>query len=783
MKLNPDEEDPIDQGAIARYLGALFGAVEWQPGESIALRGLGEKGTLAEGLFREQKWVPPDRTPDFIDAAAIAEHADRWRGVNAGAFLIPAVMRRESLENNRQSEADVAWLTSIVVDLDNPDTAEDSLLRLEHALGPAGIVVESSPGKLHAYWLLGEPEDPARVARLRHLLALKAGGDPSFQRIPQVIRIPGTDHQKNGGRFRVWMRHCDPDCRHSISGIEDRIQELHPLPWASEQALSMASQGTLTLSGLEAGNWTAKERLTQDVHAGGQGAATRWDAFSQVAGHHVHSVRVGAIATVEEARDLVRGWMLTHMIPPWPDARFDQEWSAIVRLDVERNGPLAPPARLWGSGQVIAPEQAAPDLPPNDIRAWAVHRWVSAAAPPARKWLVQGLVRAAGTHLLASEGGVGKTFALLDLCMAVADGAEGAQWLGQPIVPEHTGGTAVLLTAEDDQDELHIRIHDMDATGRRFRAADRLIVLPLVQAGGVFPLVEIGAGGTARPNPSWQRMMDALAGLPNLQLVAVDTLAATLHGEENSSIIVQQYMTALALLRTRVPHVATLVTHHVRKQSNRDAPIQSAADMRQAIRGSNALLGAVRLAMGIWQPPDYADRLKRMGKPAKPGTLFHFAVVKANNPEAMADMRTLVRAEHGGLVDATALDRATSKTDEQIAWLVAAVERAVKAGLPYNLTGQNGIAGLRRGELPPALKMNDKALLALAAHAADDLGKLVLSKVGGGKGYLDVPGGPLAKPDPLDSYELGQGAHTPDWTGWTYNRMLGLAQPPAGGGA
>jgi hypothetical protein len=241
-------------------------------------------------------------------------------------------------------------------------------------------------------------------------------------------------------------------------------------------------------------------------------------------------------------------------------------------------------------------------------------------------------------------------------------------------------------------------------------------------------------------------------------------------------------MTALALIRAKHPQVATFVTHHVRKQGTKDAPIQSASDMRQAIRGSNALLGAARMVLGVWQPPDYADRLKRMNKPAKPGTLFHFAVVKANNPEAMSDMRTLVRAAHGGLEDATALDRATSKTDEHIAWLVAAVERAVAAGLPYNTTGKNGLAGDRKGELPPALKMNDKALIALVEHATGDGGRLVNSKAGSGHGYLDVPGGPLAKPDPLDGYTLGKGAHTPDWSGWTYNRMLGAAQPPVGGG-
>jgi hypothetical protein len=771
VRLDSDTEEPIDRNTIARFLGALFGPVDWEAGQSIALRGLGEKGTLAEGLFREQQWA--DWSPPDGGAGAIATHAERWRGVNGGAFLIPGVMRPESLENRRQTEADVAWLTSVVVDLDNPDTAEDSLLRLEHALGPAGIVVESSPGKLHAYWLLDEPEDPARVARLRHLLALKVGGDPSFQRIPQVIRIPGTDHQKNGGRFRVWMRHCDPDCRHSISGIEERIQDLHPLPWASDQALAMAAQGTLTLSGLEAGNWTARERLTQDVHAGGQGAATRWDAFSQVAGHHIHSVRVGAIATPDEAKNLVRGWMLTHMIPPWPDERFDQEWGALVRLDVERNGALVAPEKLWGSGKVASHQE-------QGVIAWAVNRWVSRDPPPPRKWLVKGLIRAGATHVLASAGGVGKTFALLDLCLGIAcpqgslDG-----WLGQPIDPAHTGGTAVLMTAEDDVDELRIRIHDMDQQGRRFMGADKCVVIPLSQAGGVFPLVEM-VQGAAKPSAAWREAMDTLAEIPDLQFVAIDTLSATLHGEENSSVVIQQYMAALNLLRDRVPGLAALVTHHVRKSGTRDAPIQTASDMRQAIRGSNALESSARMVMGIWQPADYAKQLQRLGLPVKTNTLFHMAVVKGNNPEAMQGERVLLRAPWGGLMDYTS--RAVDNTPEgkQNAWLLWCIEQAATLGMPFTKTGKATSTYDRQSSLPPdieAIGGRDKQ------HARIEelirAGKIVQVQITGkGSGdWLDVPGGTLTQLTDMDKWQPRQGVFDLNWQAYQFVNTNGQILP------
>jgi len=781
MKFDPDAPDPADPEHLERYLHVLFDGVEWEDGESIALRGLGEKGTPAEGTFREQAWCPCQAGSAFVERTA-----DRWNAAGAGAFIIPAVMAAGAQNigrQGRQTEADVATFTSVCLDLDNPDTAEDSLLRLEQALGPAGIIVESSAtGKLHAYWLLVEPEeDVQRVARLRHLLALKSGGDPSFMRIPQVIRLPGTMHGKNGHLTPVRLRHADTRCRHMLSGLEERVEAMHPLPWAAPEALARAAQGGLNLAAMADGNWSVKERLTADVHEGGQGPATRFDAATQVFGHYVHQVRTGGVASADEARNLAHGWMLAHMVPPWPDDRFEREWGAIVALDAERHGPLVAPGRLYGTGEIAGPvapmDSGRPPIPDEGLKSWAVRRWVPDEAPPARRWLVQGLIRAGAAHLLASEGGVGKTFALLDLCLAVAAPDRSPTWLGQDVVREHTGGTAVLLTAEDDQDELHIRLHDMDPEGRRFAAGDRCIVVPLVQAGGVFPLVELGPGGAAKPSAAWDRMMGALAALPNLQLVAIDTLAATLHGEENASIVIQQYVTALNMLRARVPDVATVVTHHVRKQGTKDMPILTAADMRQAIRGSNALLGAVRMAIGIWQPADWQDRQKRMGmSPAVSGRLFHMAVVKANNPEAMADTRTLIRAAHGGLADATQRDKATRREDEFYAWLIAAIERSVAAGRPYHKMGNNGLAGLRRGELPPVIRSNEKALIRVV-DALVGAGRLVAAKVGGKDGLLDVPGGLIARPGALDDYEIKAGSHEPDWSGWEFNRLLGIAVP------
>ena len=83
MQFDPDAPDPANPADLENYLHALFDGVEWEPGQAIALRGLGEKGTTKESVFREQAWAGP------LDwAVSVDEHAARWNGAGAGANLI-----------------------------------------------------------------------------------------------------------------------------------------------------------------------------------------------------------------------------------------------------------------------------------------------------------------------------------------------------------------------------------------------------------------------------------------------------------------------------------------------------------------------------------------------------------------------------------------------------------------------------------------------------------------------------------------------------------------------
>lgn len=62
---------------------------------------------------------------------------------------------------------------------------------------PPHVVVETSPGKWHAYWLVDDI--PLEVfPHLQGQLAKRFHGDPSIKDVSRVMRLPGYLHQKNG---------------------------------------------------------------------------------------------------------------------------------------------------------------------------------------------------------------------------------------------------------------------------------------------------------------------------------------------------------------------------------------------------------------------------------------------------------------------------------------------------------------------------------------------------------------------------------------------------------
>lgn len=77
------------------------------------------------------------------------------------------------------------------VDLDGPPLAV-----LDTAPLPPHILVESSPRRYHAYWVLDELS-LTQFSAIQEVLAKRFGGDPTVKDLPRVMRLPGFYHWKH----------------------------------------------------------------------------------------------------------------------------------------------------------------------------------------------------------------------------------------------------------------------------------------------------------------------------------------------------------------------------------------------------------------------------------------------------------------------------------------------------------------------------------------------------------------------------------------------------------
>ena len=734
---------------IEKYLAVVFGGLP--DSGFINLRGIGEKGTPKEGKFMDDKFIDLAEIggdPDKL-TALVKGHVDRWNEHGIGSFIVPAI-----LSEPQGVAKNVYAFGSIVVDIDSGDIPA-KLQLLSDTLGEptaivfSGGVTEDGHQKRHAYWTLADPcLDIPGLIKLRHRIAQGGGGDMMFGmgvvsnpfgRAHQPVRIAGSVHNKNSKATPVTI-HPVAMRMYSLMDLSSAAQRL-PAPPEAELPEAPAAQAP-------------KKPLVLDekIHEGGTDEDTRWARFSRTAGFYISLVRKGEY-TMDQARELTRTWVELNMVPPWDPGKFQAEFAGLANKDRAEKGEILPPAK--------------DELDLND---WIVNKWDNGPIEP-RRFLVDKLVMDGKHQLLVAEGGAGKTFLMLDLAIKVATWAPGCgnTWLGQKV---NYGGSVVYLTTEDDSEELRRRMNDIDPDNTR-RKYNNLHVVPLIEAGGSFALVEKDAKtGSSGPSERWKDQLKKLAAIPDLRLFMLDTLNSTLHGEENAAIVINEFVRELTKVRGSNSTMPTImVSHHVRKAG--DEPIRNAEDMLASIRGSSALPAAFRGVLGMWHCPDYDRRMAAMDLAAQRNMLYKLAVVKCNNPEMLKGELTLHRQPCGLLGDVTDQDRYSDVNfSEHHAWLFAAIREAAAAGHPYSREGKNSKSAMymRRNELPPIFSHTGPGEFArLIDHLLMD-GQIVATAARGGrdKKWLDIPDGPISGENA--GAELNSGAYTPPiWRDWIYD--------------
>lgn len=568
----------------------LFRYVDWEDEDTVELRKIAHDGTWQESVA-----VQPALMNDM--PGWIAQKCARAAG-QIGYFMCPGQLNGDQ----RANDESVKSLVCLSVDIDKGNTNE-SLSKLKNLFGQPTLVVhsggftETNHQKIHVHYRLSEPEtDTHKAAAIREAMALAVGGDISFKRIPQVIRIPGSVYDKNTEGILVEVLESDPDAEVDIGDIYDVVE-----PKVLElQAAHLEQKATLSRNPEQ-----KSERFTQvateKIQEGGTEDDNRFNRFSEYAGRWVAHARSGD-CDVDEALKHVANWNQENMDPPWDIARVEKEFNAILRVDRKNHEDQWQAA---GKADPIKPKEEGGEEP----KEWS---WFDYSAnklfvgkPDPIPFIVDQMIVEGSTHALVADGGIGKTYVALELGLRAAIGPKnGNNMFGFPVLKECV---TFMITVEDGKDDLHRRMYNIDKGGKLLKQAeDRFIVLPVAdEIYGGLTLVERDQKGNHSVSHAWkvltEKMEEVRQKYPGHPfIILLDTYSATHHGDENSSAGTNEWFRAATIVKNKY-NAATFVTHHIRKTNSE--PINTPAEMRQHIRGSNAFQNNCRIVFGMWEMP------------------------------------------------------------------------------------------------------------------------------------------------------------------------------------
>jgi hypothetical protein len=261
--------------------------------------------------------------------------------------------------------------------------------------------------------------------------------------------------------------------------------------------------------------------------------------------------------------------------------------------------------------------------------------------PKPRRWLLSwpngdGFLPLERCGLLASEGGVGKTLALLQLAVCVITGRRFLDAFD--VAADARGGRVLMALAEEDADEVERRLHsvaralELDADERQL-VRERLVVLPL--AGNSVALLD-ERGNDSNEAATLRRLLVTNGGTDGWRLVALDPLSrfAGLSTDKDNAAATRVVQAFESLVD--VPGRPTVL---VAAHSSKAARTEGRVD----VRGASGL-------------PDGFRWVSTLAHHEVPGAV-QFRQTKSNYSKPMPDPLVLQRTELGAwrMVGATEL--------------------------------------------------------------------------------------------------------------------------------
>jgi RecA-family ATPase len=218
-------------------------------------------------------------------------------------------------------------------------------------------------------------------------------------------------------------------------------------------------------------------------------------------------------------------------------------------------------------------QQDAPRLPLQwlDMSNW------DGQPVPQRKWAIKDRVPLNQAGLFSGEGGTGKS--IIELMKNVAH-VTGKDWLGS--MPEP--GPAFYLGAEDDKEEIHIRLAAIAKHhGVTFKQLidDGLHVLPLL--GQDATLCAVGKSGRVEVTGLYRQLYEAAGDIKPIN-ISIDTLSRAFAGNEIDRVQVYAFAMHMQALAVVAGGSVTVLSH----------PSLAGIQSGSGISGSTAWHGAFR---------------------------------------------------------------------------------------------------------------------------------------------------------------------------------------------
>jgi RecA-family ATPase len=214
---------------------------------------------------------------------------------------------------------------------------------------------------------------------------------------------------------------------------------------------------------------------------------------------------------------------------------------------------------------------------PEPLQWLDMSSWDSVPIPE-RKWAIRDRVPLKQAGLFSGEGGTGKS--LIELMKNVAH-VTGKDWLGS--MPEQ--GPAMYLGAEDDKDELHIRLAGIakhyDVSFKELIDGG-LHILPLLGQDATLCAPTKG-GGTVEVTKLYRQIYEA-AGDIKPKNISIDTLSRAFSGNEIDRVQVYAFAMHMQALAMVAEGSVTVLSH----------PSLQGINSGSGLSGSTAWHGAFR---------------------------------------------------------------------------------------------------------------------------------------------------------------------------------------------